>query len=196
MLRNALKEMNEEEEQIALDTPPDTPISEIYCRKRAWHRRKTLYLDMIGEAFSKHHRQANPTNPANHENENVLGAAGRAHVELVLQLYVKAKRSSKEQSGFRDNLMDYYGVTRTRDGIKECRCVVSHSWGVPKRRTAAHIMPVRLRQLPMKQIFGEEAAEELFSVKNGLMLENQLKHISTITSWQLSRVCPMKVRGS
>ncbi|APA11736.1 hypothetical protein SS1G_05221 [Sclerotinia sclerotiorum 1980 UF-70] len=188
-LRIALKEMNEEEKEITLDTPPDTPISEIYARKRAWHRRKTLYLDMIVEAFSKRHRKtdpinptgstnptdpAHPTDPTNDEKKNVFGLAERAHVELILQLYIK-KRSSTEQSGFRDNLMDYYGVSRTRDGVKECWCVVSHSWGASKLLTAAHIMPVRLRQLPMKHIFGQEAAEELFSAKNGLILEKQIE---------------------
>ncbi|KAF7870346.1 hypothetical protein EAF04_004092 [Stromatinia cepivora] len=172
ILRIALKEMNEEEEKIALDTPPDTPMSEIHTRKRAWHRRITLYLDMIAEALSKHHRKANP---AKRENESVLGLAGKADVELVLQLYIKEKRSSTEQSAFRDNLMDFYGVSRNRDGIKECWCVVSHSWGASKQRIAAHIMPVRLRQLPTGPIFGEEATEELFSVKNGLMLESQIE---------------------
>ncbi|CAD6444096.1 a540419a-50b7-46d0-9552-8dc78c9c4c09-CDS [Sclerotinia trifoliorum] len=35
-------------------------------------------------------------------------------------------------------------------------CTVSHTWGAHKQRKAAHIMPFRLRQLPLVHIFGKD----------------------------------------
>ncbi|KAI9641810.1 hypothetical protein NHQ30_009670 [Ciborinia camelliae] len=173
-LQMPLKEMNEEEEKTAMDTPADTPISEIQTHQRNCQRRKTVYSDMIAQVLSRHQQNVN-SKARQREDENVLELARRAQVELRLQLYIKEQRSSTQQSASKDKSANHYGVERMEDAVKEYGCVVAHIWSLSKHFKAAHLMPVRLRQLSMRHIFGQKATEESFYVENGLILEIQIE---------------------
>ncbi|KAF7927583.1 uncharacterized protein EAE98_005965 [Botrytis deweyae] len=187
VLREGLREMNEEQErleQLELDTSNEIPISEIQARRRSWYRRKIAYVEAIQDALLRRKQDPKSTKA---EEETRLKKAHQAHTDLMLQLYVKEKkRSSTQQTEFRNGLIDFYGVKRQGLDEEEIWCVVSHSWGKSNQRIAAHIMPARLQDTQMKHIFGNEASDELFSVRNGLMLERQIE--SCFDNFQLAIV--------
>ncbi|KAF7907418.1 uncharacterized protein EAF01_005004 [Botrytis porri] len=176
VLREALREMDEQQEkveQIERDLSTEIPMSEIHSRRRAWYRRKIAYVDAIQDSLLGRKRKAKSTKS---EKETRLKKAHQAHTDLMLQLCVKEKkRSSTQQTEFRNRLIDFYGVKRQGLDEEEIWCVVSHSWGKSSQFVAAHIIPAKLQDAQMKHIFGDEASDELFSVKNGLMLEKQIE---------------------
>ncbi|TGO62624.1 hypothetical protein BCON_0018g00170 [Botryotinia convoluta] len=56
VLREALRELNEEHEKMNLGDPPDTPIGEINARKRAWYRSRVEYLDAIKDLLFRRYQ--------------------------------------------------------------------------------------------------------------------------------------------
>ncbi|TGO33209.1 hypothetical protein BHYA_0260g00110 [Botrytis hyacinthi] len=56
VLRETLREMNEQYEVMNLGDPPDTPISEINARNRAWSRNRVKYLEAIQDSLFRRYQ--------------------------------------------------------------------------------------------------------------------------------------------
>ncbi|KAJ8061063.1 hypothetical protein OCU04_010140 [Sclerotinia nivalis] len=101
--------------------------------------------------------------------------AEKAFVQLLLLHFVKEPKS--QRSRFRERINNYYGTIRFLDGDEdnpEYWCPVTQAWA-PDTRKAAHIFPQRLRQEGMDITFGKSVPNEMYSARNGLMLENQIE---------------------
>ena len=78
-------------------------------------------------------------------------------------------RERTVQSNFRKDLVAAYHSKHPDDG--SLWCPVLHTFDDnPDNRVAAHIFPRRLGQRVMNQIFGLEANEDLYGVRNGLII--------------------------
>ncbi|TEY54131.1 hypothetical protein BOTCAL_0242g00010 [Botryotinia calthae] len=184
VLREALKEMDEQQEKMELKPPPGLSMSQGHTHREAWYKRKNEYLEAIQDSLLGRKRKAKFIKA---DNKKRLKKAHIAHTDLMLQVYVQEKqRSSTQQTEFRKSLIDFYGVKRQGLHEEEMWCVINGSWGKPSNFVAAHIMPAKLQDAQLKHIFGDDASDELFSVKNGLMLEKQIE--SCFDNFQLAIV--------
>ncbi|APA15616.1 hypothetical protein sscle_15g103860 [Sclerotinia sclerotiorum 1980 UF-70] len=129
---------------------------------------------MIEQELARSHKSTIPNHSGK---ETMLELAPHAQIELILQLYMKEERESTMQTTFKNELVDYYDVKHIDEkDQKQLWCMASHKWGAHTQRKAVHIMPFRLRQLPLIHILGKDVAEELWPVKNGHILEAEIEH--------------------
>lgn len=94
-------------------------------------------------------------------------------VELLLDRFDNAgNRSGSVQNDFRRRCIDEYQSLGPDETVW---CPVLGDFFVRQLCLAAHIIPWSLKQKTMDIIFGPESADELFSVRNGLMLHAEVE---------------------
>ncbi|TGO10003.1 hypothetical protein BTUL_0147g00070 [Botrytis tulipae] len=177
LLKLELEEMDERE-TASRDSQHQSALSEIDLRshqKRFLKRRDALEELVLGALKKETEMEMALESVAQCSNGE---QAERAFVQLLLLHYIKEPKSQK--SNFRRGVEEYYGTLRVVDNDDaeeeqtENWCPVTQAWAYCNRK-AAHLVPRRIRQKGMDLIFGEESKDEMYSPRNGLMLERQIE---------------------
>ena len=82
------------------------------------------------------------------------------------------RRSTDDQSKFRDELIKVSNSKHEDPKVVHLWCPMTQKWVPPQSTTAAHIFAYQHGQDCMDLIFGEEAAGELFSPNNGILMSD------------------------
>lgn len=85
------------------------------------------------------------------------------------------KRSSEEQSKFRQALIDSYQARQPGTGY--LWCPIMRAYIDSDMVVAGHLFPWKHGQVNMDAIFGEQAEPELFSARNGLLLAQHIEKV-------------------
>lgn len=97
--------------------------------------------------------------------------AEKSFVEVLLRSFQgNGPREPTVQSNFRKNLIAAYHSKHPEDGSVWCPILHTFDNNPADNRAAAHIFPRRLGQRAMNQIFGLEANEDLYGVRNGMII--------------------------
>ncbi|KAF7929811.1 uncharacterized protein EAE97_009408 [Botrytis byssoidea] len=171
-------ELEEMDERYTASRNRTSTLSGIYLQSHEQEflkRRNALEELVLGALQKEHELEMALESAAQCSNGE---QAERAFVQLLLLHYIKNPKSQK--SNFRRDVEDYYGTLRVVDNDDaeeeqtENWCPVTQAWASCHRK-AAHLIPQRIRQKGMDLIFGEESMGEMYSPRNGLMLESQVE---------------------
>ena len=82
-------------------------------------------------------------------------------------------RNSSVRGNFRTELTKVTEQVRSNEQEDAIWCPILSCWFNPENVKAAHIFPWKSGQDAMTAIFGEDATDELFSAKNGMLLSSR-----------------------